>query len=245
VEHRQGSDKEFTWGFDEAYAAMPCVFGRAADQFLAVNLQFAPRGKVLDLGCGEGRNGLYVAQEGFEVVGIDKSREGLKKMRRFAAEYGLSERVETIFGDFCHMDLGTETCTLIISAYALVFCRRMEQLTAIGRIKRALRPGGCVYISGLTTDDPDYERRKRSEPEIEPQTFKIEGSTAEEVCYQRWFSPGELRGMFLDFEVLDYREVMVRFERPPLERAMCLLFAKKPTIITHLRAEQYKAVQAL
>jgi len=49
-------ENEFSWGFDEAYAAIPCVFGQAADQFLALNLQFVHRGQALDLGCGEGRN---------------------------------------------------------------------------------------------------------------------------------------------------------------------------------------------
>lgn len=59
------------WGFDELYLSSPCFFGRAADRFLANNLAHVPVGKALDLGCGEGRNMLYLAQNGFEVTGIE------------------------------------------------------------------------------------------------------------------------------------------------------------------------------
>lgn len=63
--------EQSSWGFDELYLSSPCFFGPAADRFLANNLAHVPVGKALDLGCGEGRNMLYLAQNGFEVTGIE------------------------------------------------------------------------------------------------------------------------------------------------------------------------------
>lgn len=53
--------------------------------------------RLLDLGCGEGRDIVYFAQHGFEVVGLDLSLPGLEKARRYAEEVGA--RVETIHAD--------------------------------------------------------------------------------------------------------------------------------------------------
>ena len=56
---------------------------------------FRPR--LLDLGCGEGRNAVYFAKHGFEVAGLDASPPGLEKTRRYAEEVGV--RVTVIHAD--------------------------------------------------------------------------------------------------------------------------------------------------
>ena len=47
------------------------------------------RGSVLDLGCGDGRNALFLASKGFDVKALDLSLVGIEKMNRFAQEKGL------------------------------------------------------------------------------------------------------------------------------------------------------------
>ena len=48
-----------------------------------------PKGRALDLGCGAGRNSLFLAREGFEVTGIDISAAGLERARSSARNAGL------------------------------------------------------------------------------------------------------------------------------------------------------------
>src|SRR5215510_10032146 len=51
-----------------------------------------PGGRVLDLGCGEGRDSVFFASRGFEVTGLDVSVAGIAKARRLAAEYQVEVR---------------------------------------------------------------------------------------------------------------------------------------------------------
>ena len=48
-----------------------------------------PRARVLDLGCGEGRDSVFLALQGHDVVGVDLSLDGLRKAARLAAERGV------------------------------------------------------------------------------------------------------------------------------------------------------------
>jgi tellurite methyltransferase len=74
------------------------------------------RSKLLDLGCGEGRNAVYFARHGFEVVGLDLSLPGLEKTRGYAEEVGV--HVETIQADIVDYEL-EDTYDVIFSTGTL------------------------------------------------------------------------------------------------------------------------------
>jgi tellurite methyltransferase len=48
------------------------------------------RARLIDLGCGEGRNAVYFAQHGFDVVGLDLSLPGLEKTKKYTHETGVA-----------------------------------------------------------------------------------------------------------------------------------------------------------
>ena len=54
------------------------------------------RPKLLDLGCGEGRNDVYFAKHGFEVVGVDMSLVGLEKTKKYAKRRELKWKPSTL-----------------------------------------------------------------------------------------------------------------------------------------------------
>lgn len=56
-------------------------------------------GRAVDLGCGAGANAIFLAQAGFDVVGVDFSSVALRKARRAAAAAGVSERLRLVQGD--------------------------------------------------------------------------------------------------------------------------------------------------
>src|SRR5215813_3022941 len=66
------------------------IWGKAPSEFAQdlVGL-LPPRGRVLDLGCGEGRDSVFFASRGFEVTGVDPSAAGLRKAQRLAEERGV------------------------------------------------------------------------------------------------------------------------------------------------------------
>ena len=58
-----------------------------------------PPGRAIDLGCGSGANAVYLAEHGFDVVGVDFSAVALAKARRHAEKAGVASRVQLVQGD--------------------------------------------------------------------------------------------------------------------------------------------------
>src|SRR5579863_6530598 len=79
--------KNVDW--DEKYATTELVWGEGPNRFLVPEVGGLHPGKALDLGCGEGRNAIWLADRGWQVTGVDYSEVGLEKARRLASERGV------------------------------------------------------------------------------------------------------------------------------------------------------------
>lgn len=75
------ADRE-TW--NERYANKEMVWSAEPNRLFADIVGELPAGRALDLGCGEGRNALYLAENGWDVTGVDYSDAGIEKARRLA-----------------------------------------------------------------------------------------------------------------------------------------------------------------
>ena len=73
------------------------------------------RAKVfLDLGCGTGRNSIYLAKEGFDVVGIDISRSALKKTKMWSKIEGIPN-VTVLRASMINLPFASQTLHAVIS----------------------------------------------------------------------------------------------------------------------------------
>ena len=70
--------------WDKHYDIEEFLFGTEPIHFLKENINLLPKGKALDLAMGEGRNGVYLATQGFDVLGLDISPLGLNKAHKLA-----------------------------------------------------------------------------------------------------------------------------------------------------------------
>ncbi len=77
-----------TW--DERYRETDLVWSAGPNSFVAAELADHPRGRALDLAAGEGRNALWLAEQGFEVEAVEFSPVAIEKGRRLAAHRGVS-----------------------------------------------------------------------------------------------------------------------------------------------------------
>jgi SAM-dependent methyltransferase len=113
--------------------------------------------RVLDLGCGSGRQTLVLARElGVPVIAVDLYREFLDRLERAAAEQGLADRIQVREADMAAPGEPDGSVDLIWSegaAYNLGFG------AALAAWRRLLKPGGLAVISESTwlTDDPPEE----------------------------------------------------------------------------------------
>lgn len=103
-----------------------------------------PRGgEALDVGCGEGQDLLFLAEQGYAVTGIELTRAGAEKARRLLADAGQSG--EIIQGDAADIDIPGRY-DLVLAVNALQFMGAHGG-SCLDQVLRAVRPGGVVGLS--------------------------------------------------------------------------------------------------
>jgi SAM-dependent methyltransferase len=149
------------FGDDYPKDAQPNAFySRTTLQRLADALEAQPGHTVVDLGCGHGRPGLWVAQRtGANLVGIDLSPIGIELGRYRAAELGLAEQARFQAGDIATTGLPDAFCDAAMSLDVLPFVP--DKRAAVGEVARILRPGSRFaftiweHLGGSAAADAD------------------------------------------------------------------------------------------
>jgi len=141
--------------WDERFSQPGYAYGTEPNKFLAEMAGEIPAGQVLSLAEGEGRNSVYLAGLGYEVVGVDSSSVGLEKAHMLAAERGVE--IETILADLADpaaFKIEPASWEGIVS----IFCHLPVELRR--RIHRqvvgGLRPGGVFLLEAYTPRQLDY-----------------------------------------------------------------------------------------
>lgn len=116
------------------------TYGTRANAFIEQEAgRIAPGSEVLDLGCGEGRNAVFLAERGHRVSALDFAEAGLAKTRALAEERGVE--VETVLADLAAWMPERQWDALVCTFVHLRFGERLRLYTAM---QAALRPGGLL-----------------------------------------------------------------------------------------------------
>ncbi|MDX6324442.1 MAG: hypothetical protein QOK15_796 [Nocardioidaceae bacterium] len=124
--------------WDERYAGVDQVWSTGPNQFVASELDGLAPARALDLGCGEGRNAIWLAQQGWQVTALDFSQVAVDRGRRLAAGLPVTWQV----GDVLTADL--PTVDLVVLAYLQLPAD--ERRTAVRRSFASLAPGGRLFV---------------------------------------------------------------------------------------------------
>lgn len=140
--------------WDERYAGEDYHFGTAPNAFLASqHALLKPGMRCLAVADGEGRNGVWLAEQGLEVVSMDGSPVAVAKARKLAQERGV--QVDCEVGDLLSWDCG-EGCFDVVVAIFIQFLSPEQRATVFARLKRALKPGGLFLLQGYTPRQLDF-----------------------------------------------------------------------------------------
>ena len=101
---------------------------------------------AIDLGCGTGTHSIYLAQQGFAVVGVDSSPTALRKAREKAARAGVNP--EFILHDVTHLDLLRGPFEIALDVGCLHGLSAAERRHYAQEITRLMLPGGTLLIWG-------------------------------------------------------------------------------------------------
>lgn len=127
--------------WDERYAVDEYVYGTEPNAFLAENAGLLG-GPVLSLAEGEGRNAVFLACLGLDVLGVDGSAVGLAKAHRLAAAKGVSIRTEA--ADLAAYEPPPESYGAVVSIFAHTPSPVRKRLHRL--VERSLKPGGIFLL---------------------------------------------------------------------------------------------------
>jgi len=102
-------------------------------------------GKILDLGCGNGRNLMPFSEKGFECHGVDFSIEMLKNARSYFEKSEL--KADFQLGELTDIPFEDNYFDYIICVASFHHLNKEKQIKCLEEIKRVLKPGGKIYIS--------------------------------------------------------------------------------------------------
>lgn len=111
--------------------------------------------RVLDLGCGNGRNAVPLARKGCKVTGVDISKVALSLLAKKAKIEGVS--VDAIQSDFASLSFPSESFGLCVCYNSIFNCRTGELFEVFGKVKTWLSPKGrfLVTLRSSRTPAPD------------------------------------------------------------------------------------------
>ncbi|ESS72979.1 methyltransferase type 11 [Methyloglobulus morosus KoM1] len=138
--------------WDERYSAEEYVYGTTPNKFLEENVNFIPKGKVLSLAEGEGRNAVFLAKQGYSVTAVDASRVGLEKARKLAEDNGVV--IEFIYADLEEYDIGENRWDGIVSIFCPVPSVLRKELHK--KVVAGLKQNGVLLLEAYTPNQLKY-----------------------------------------------------------------------------------------
>mgnify|MGYP000882237464 FL=1 len=172
-------------------------------------MNYITPGKVLDLGCGNGRNSLYLVNKGFDVTAWDKNPNSLSNLQRIRDAEGLNNlHIDSV--DLNSLSFEGEY-DFILSTVVMMFLEAKTIPGLIANMQRCTKPGGHNLIVAAM-DTADYPCN---------------------VGFPFAFKEGELRNYYAGWELLKYNEEVGELHRTDeqgnrIKLRFATLLAQKP-----------------
>jgi SAM-dependent methyltransferase len=117
--------------------AKPPKFRTGPNQLLIEAVKNLVPGNALDVGMGQGRNSIYLAQRGWKVTGFDVAKVGLAHAERLASAAGV--QIKAVHASDTEFDFGVDRWDLIAIIYPI-------EKRSVYRVRKALKKGGLVVL---------------------------------------------------------------------------------------------------
>jgi SAM-dependent methyltransferase len=136
------------------YRTPDYAFGKEPNYFLAACRTLLPRsGKALAVADGEGRNGIWLAEQGLDVLSLDFSPTAQEKARALAKQRGVSLTIAP--ADVHAWDYPEAAFDVVVEIFTQ-FSSPAERAKKWAGMRRALKPGGLLIIQGYTPKQLQY-----------------------------------------------------------------------------------------
>ena len=180
--------------YDKKFKENFPIFPAKLDLELKRYLNLVPGKEVLDLGIGQGRNSIPLAELGFNVTGVDYSTKCLEICKNTCSKLNLVQ------SDIRTFDIEKDKYDMILSGYVLHFLHKNDSYQIIENIKNSLKNNGIVYISVFSLEDPKFSKYSTSS-DFEILDNNILHNKVNDT-YVSFFSKDEVLNLFSDFKTI-------------------------------------------
>jgi cyclopropane fatty-acyl-phospholipid synthase-like methyltransferase len=171
--------------WDERYSGEEYHFGTEPNAFLVSQQSLLKPGmSCLAVADGEGRNGVWLAEQGLDVLSVDSSSVALEKARQLAQKRGVTAKCEQV--DLMQWSWG-ENRFDVVAAIFIQFAPPGMREQMFAHIKCCLKPGGLLLLQGYTPRQLHYGTGGPSQAE-------------------NLYTETMLREAFADMEIIELRE---------------------------------------
>ena len=141
--------------WDERYASEDYLFGTEPNEFLVSQRHLLKPGmSCLAVADGEGRNGVWLAQQGLHVLSVEASAVALEKAKKLAQQRGVAIEFEQ--ADLAQWQWG-ENRFDVVAAIFIQFAPPALREQMFAGIRRCLKPGGLLLLQGYTPRQLEYK----------------------------------------------------------------------------------------
>ena len=151
--------------YEKLYQSEQYYWGKEPADFLSTLIALKPpkRGmKILDIGCGEGKDAVYMAAKGYTVTAFDLTESGIAKTKRYAEELGV--KINAFVDDINTFETD-ERFDIIYSSGTLQYLRDDRIAPFFGKIQKITNPRGLNYFNVFVAkpfipDAPDWDKEE-------------------------------------------------------------------------------------
>jgi SAM-dependent methyltransferase len=141
--------------WNKRYSAPEYIFGEGPNYFLASCKDLLPKsGRALAVADGEGRNGVWLAEQGLDVVSLDFSPEGQAKAKKLAQKRGV--KIDIVEANVHTFDYPENAYDVVVEIFTQ-FSTPAERAIKWAGMRKALKPGGLMIIQGYGPKQLDYK----------------------------------------------------------------------------------------
>ncbi|WP_020535566.1 class I SAM-dependent methyltransferase [Lewinella cohaerens] len=198
--------------WDQRYGEKAYAYGEKPNAFFKEQLLKLSPGRILLPAEGEGRNAIFAARHGWEVVAFDQSYAGREKALRLADKFGVT--IEYLVGEFQTLSFARESFDAIGLIYAHFSAEAKSEYHGV--LSSYLQPGGLIILEAFSKSHLQYSSQNPA----------AGGPRNIDMLY----SEEELRADFANYEMLQLKEEVIKLEEGLYhngESAVMRMLAKK------------------